>query len=258
MTGPALAPPAGPATPVVDVQGAVVTLGAQRVLHGVDLRVEEGELVALLGANGSGKSTLLRSVVGVLPLDSGSAQLFRHDVTTRAAHRQLGYVPQHAVESGNIPATAREAVATGLLGPRSWFPRSRDLRVGALLSDVGLGDLVDRPVTEMSGGQRQRVMIARALVREPSFLVLDEPFSGVDVASRELITALFRRLHERGRTILVVLHDLGELEQDITRTVILEGGRVVYDGPPEDRPRLDTGHEHALRPAPSLGEELDR
>lgn len=248
--------PADP--PVVDVRSAVVSLGARRVLHSVDLEVRRGEMVALLGANGSGKSTLLRTVVGALPLDSGSARLFGHDVARHRAHQQLGYVPQHAAESGNIPSTARETVATGLLGPRSWFlPRARDLRVDALLSDVGLADLADRPVTAMSGGQRQRVMIARALVRSPSFLVLDEPFSGVDVASRELISGIFRRLHARGTTILVVLHDLGALEDAITRAVVLEEGRVVHDGPPHLRPMLDLGHDHELRPAPALGQELE-
>ncbi|EWS82634.1 metal ABC transporter ATP-binding protein [Brachybacterium phenoliresistens] len=246
-----------PQNPVVDVRKAVVTLGSQRVLHSVDLEVRPGELVALLGANGSGKSTLLRTVVGALGLDSGSARLFGHDVSRHRAHQQLGYVPQHAAESGNIPATARETVATGLLGPRAWFPRARDLRVDALLSDVGLSGLADRPVTAMSGGQRQRVMIARALVRGPSFLVLDEPFSGVDIASRELIAGIFRRLHSRGTTILVVLHDLGELEDDITRAVVLDEGRVIHDGPPSQRPRLDPGHDHELRPVPALGQELD-
>lgn len=244
-------------SPVVSVRTAAVSLGSRRVLHGVDLEIHAGELVALLGANGSGKSTLLRAVVGALPLESGSAKLFGKDVHEHRAHQQLGYVPQYAAESGNIPATARETVATGLLGPRSWFPRPRDLRIEALLSDLGLRDLADRPVTEMSGGQRQRVMIARALVRGPSFLVLDEPFSGVDLASREVITALFRRLRERGTTILVVLHDLGELEDDITRAVVLDEGHVIHDGEPTTRPRLDPGHDHVLRLTSDLGQDID-
>lgn len=230
--------------PVIDVRDAHVQLGATPVLHGVDLQVRPGELVSLLGANGSGKSTLLRSVVGILPLLSGSARLFGRPVRDRAAHRRLGYVPQHADLSGSIPATARETVASGLLAPGSLFPRRHDPRITATLADVGLADLAERPVTAMSGGQCQRVMIARALVRNPALLVLDEPFAGVDLPTQQVIAQIFRRLHARGTTILVVLHELGALAGDITRSVVLEQGRVIHDGHPDARPPHDAGHEH--------------
>ncbi|MDO5661234.1 MAG: ATP-binding cassette domain-containing protein, partial [Brachybacterium sp.] len=170
----------------------------------------------------------------------------------------LGYAPQHAAEGGNIPATARETVASGLLGPglRAWFPRVRDPRVTALLADVGLADLIDTPITEMSGGQRQRVMIARALVRTPRFLVLDEPFSGVDLATQTQLAALLGRLRERGTTVLVVLHELGPLSERISRAVVLDHGRVVHDGRPEDRPLLDPGHDHVITTGQGLGTEM--
>src|SRR5699024_2513986 len=97
-----------PAAPVIKVSGLSVDRGGQRVLHDVDLRVEAGELVALLGANGSGKSTLLRAVVGVLPPATGTARLFGRPVQQGTSHDRLGYVPQETSETGSIPATARE------------------------------------------------------------------------------------------------------------------------------------------------------
>lgn len=245
--------------PVVEVAGASVTRAGQRVLSGVDLVVERGELVALLGANGSGKSTLLRAAVGVLPLETGSARLFGEDAQRGSAHDRLGYVPQDSLEIGSIPATARETVASGLLGARSWRPRLKDPRVLEALEAVGMADLAGRPVSRMSGGQRRRVMIARALVRRPELLVLDEPFSGVDVPTQELISDIFRTLWAEGTTIVVVLHETGPLGPDLRRAVVLDHGRVVHDGDVRDRPRLDPGHGHPEDAAPRdecLGQEI--
>lgn len=247
------------AGPVVEVAGASVSRGGQRVLHDVDLRIEPGELVALLGANGSGKSTLLRAVVGVLPLETGTARLLGRPVSQGPAHDRLGYVPQDSAEAGSIPATARETVASGLLGARRWWPSARDPRVDAALEAVGMADLAGRPVTRMSGGQRRRVMIARALVRDPELLVLDEPFSGVDLPTQDLIAGLFRDLSARGTTLLVVLHETGPLTGDIRRAVVLDHGRVIHDGAESDRPRLDPGHGHPEDAAPldeCLGQEI--
>ncbi|PWH05567.1 ABC transporter ATP-binding protein [Brachybacterium endophyticum] len=243
-------------TPAVRIRDLGVDLGGAPVLHGVSLDVAPGELVGLLGANGSGKSTLLRAMVGVQSISAGSVHLFGRPVRERRIRARIGYVPQFSAESGSIPATARETVATGLLGPGRWFSRLRDPRVNSLLADVGLRDQAERPVTQMSGGQRQRVMIARALVRSPQLLVLDEPFSGVDVSTQESIAAIFRRLAQRGTTVVVVLHELGPLSEGIRRAVVLDRGRVVHDGPPEQRPLFDPGHDHSALPEDCLGQEI--
>ncbi|MCL6423632.1 metal ABC transporter ATP-binding protein [Brachybacterium sp. JHP9] len=255
-SGSAPAPSGAAPAPVIAARDVHVHLGGTSVLHDVDLTVQRGELVALLGANGSGKSTLLRSLVGILPLDEGRIELFGSAVAERSVHARLGYVPQYAAEPGTIPATAREMVATGLLGPRRWFSRAKDPRIDALLADLGLSALADRPVNQMSGGQRQRVMIARALVRSPELLVLDEPFSGVDVATQDQLAILLRRLVSRGTTIVVVLHELGVLAGDISRAVVLDQGRIIHDGDPSSRPLIDPGHDHALDAAACLGQEI--
>lgn len=230
--------------PVVEVTAARVSLAGAPVLHGVDLQMHRGEFVALLGANGSGKSTLMRAVVGVLPLSGGEARLFGTAAHHRRAHDRIGYVPQGDAETGSIPSTARETVATGLLGSRTWRLRRHDPRVDRALDAVGMLRFAGRPITRMSGGQRRRVMIARALVREPELLVLDEPFAGIDLGSQEHIAALFRDLSAAGTTILVILHETGALTEDIDRAVILDHGRVIHDGPATQQPALDLGDDH--------------
>lgn len=245
--------------PAIEAAGISVHLGGTQILHNVDLRVERGELVALLGANGSGKSTLLRAAIGILPVEAGRAQLLGAPSHRGRAHDRLGYVPQDNPEAGSIPITAREAVATGLLTSRIWRLRRGDTRVMDALAAVGMSALADRPITRMSGGQRRRVMIARALVSEPELLVLDEPFAGIDLPSQQFIAQLFRELHARGTSIVVVLHETGALTHDLDRVVVLDHGRVVHDGSVHDRPRLDPGHDHTGPSGPiddCLGQEI--
>ncbi len=246
-------------SPALDVHGASVRLGGAAILQDVDLTVQAGETVALLGANGSGKSTLLRAAVGVVPMESGCVELFGSPLDRRRSHDVLGYVPQDSPEFGSIPATAREVVTSGLLSSRAWFPRPYDPRVKTALEAVGMADLARRPITRMSGGQRRRVMIARALVRDPRLLVLDEPFAGVDLGTQQLLAQLFRDLAARGVSILVVLHEIGMLEQDIDRAVVLDHGHVIHDGAVADRPLMDPGHEHPhtdLTAHDCLGQEI--
>ncbi|GAA1331722.1 ATP-binding cassette domain-containing protein [Brachybacterium rhamnosum] len=248
--------------PVLEARDLHVSLGGSPVLDGVDLRIAPGEMVALLGANGSGKSTLLRALLGLIPLASGEVTLLGSPARRRAGHDRLGYVPQDSASGGSIPATAREAVAAGLLGPRTWTVRRSDRRVQEALDAVGLGDLAGRPVTRMSGGQRRRVMIARALVRRPELLVLDEPFAGIDLPTQELIAGLFRDLSASGTTILVVLHETGALAEHLSRAVVLDHGRVVHDGPVSALPAQSHGDDHDDHSGPAghidecLGQEI--
>lgn len=210
-----------------------VTLGGSEILRGIDLSVRAGEVVSLLGANGSGKSTLVRALVGIVPLSRGSVDLFGTPLGPRLPWRRLGYVPQRVSAPSGMPSTASEVVASGLLGggrlrlPRGW----RDRTVEAL-ELVGLADRADDSTAELSGGQQQRVLIARALVRRPDLLVLDEPVAGVDHPSQEAFAATLTALVEQGTTILVVLHELGTFAPLISRTVVLQHGTKVHDGAP--------------------------
>ncbi len=238
----------GPMTPPVHVHNLHVTLGGARILQGVDLVVRDGETVALMGANGSGKSTLVKALLSVVPVTSGTVEVFGVDVATahrRVPWRRVGYVPQRVGAASGTPATALEVVASGLLDngrlrpPRGWH----DLALTAL-DEVGLADRAGETVSVFSGGQQQRVLIARALVRRPDLLILDEPLTGIDRASQEALAATLTGLRERGTSVLTVLHELGSLAGLLQRAVVLRHGRVVHDGAPPPAAPGHRGPEH--------------
>jgi zinc transport system ATP-binding protein len=210
-----------------------VHFGANQVLHDVNLVIRRGEVVAILGANGSGKSTLIRTLVGIQPASTGTV--------LAPDHGEIGFVPQRSSAGGGIPATALEVVSTGLLGRRRLRPPSgwRGL-ARAALAKVGLADRANEAVIHLSGGQQQRVFIARALIRNPQVLVLDEPLVGVDAASQEQLVGLLEELVKQGLTIVVVLHETELFAPLLTRVIVLRAGRIVADG----SPTLTIGAKH--------------
>lgn len=231
--------------PPIEVCDACVVLGSTLILDGVDFTVTAGESVALLGANGSGKSTLVKTILGLVPARTGQVRLFGQDVQQRrlVPWGRVGYVPQRVGASSGVPATALEVVRSGLLSPgRPFADRGPGARRRALeaLDAVGLADRARDHVQVFSGGQSQRVLIARALVRSPELLLLDEPLAGIDRASRESLAATLAELRERGLTLLTVLHEMGELKDVVERTVVLGEGRVVFDGLKDE-----LAHDHA-------------
>lgn len=221
-----------------DVRAGYATRGGVRtVLSGVDLDVRAGETVALLGANGSGKTTLLGVVAGTIRPTRGTVELLGVPITevSRAEiARSVAVLPQ----SLELPAGFRvaEVVAMGRTPHGTgWFGWDDEDRraVADALRDADAEDLADRPVTELSGGERQRVLVALALAQEPSLLLLDEPTTHLDVAhAAALLTSLSRLQRARGVTVVAVLHDLVMAASWAPRVVVLDGGRIVADGPP--------------------------
>ncbi|MFB7029160.1 MULTISPECIES: metal ABC transporter ATP-binding protein [unclassified Streptomyces] len=238
---------------VVSVRGATAALGGRPVLRGVDLTVHRGEVVALLGANGSGKSTAVRSVIGQVPLTSGTIELFGTERKRFRDWARVGYVPQRTTAASGVPATIREVVTSGRLSRRRFGRLSKADRaaVERAIALVGLADRAGDSVDALSGGQHQRVLIARALASEPELLIMDEPMAGVDLASQEILAATLREQVAGGATVLLVLHELGPLEPLIDRAVVLRDGCVVHDGPPPEAvgqhalPGHDHVHPHA-------------
>jgi zinc transport system ATP-binding protein len=251
---------------VIAAEGAGVSLGGRPIVRDVDLAVESGEVVALLGANGSGKSTLVKAIVGLHPLVTGRIALFGTPLPGFHSWQRLGYVPQRSSAAGGVPATVAEVVGAGRLSRRRPFAPARRadrLAVQHALEAVDLADRAGHQLSTLSGGQQQRVLIARTLAGEPDLLVLDEPNAGVDLANQRAIAGTLAGLAGQGATILVVLHELGPFADLIQRAVVLNEGRVVYDGPPaalgpHGHPdlggdvHLDPAHHHETRTAPLL------
>jgi zinc transport system ATP-binding protein len=222
--------------PPLALRDVEVVLGGEPVLRGIDLTVEQGEFVTLLGSNGSGKSTLVRAAVGLVP-STGSIELFGQPLARFRAWRRVGYVPQRSAGVAGVPATVREVVSSGRLSlrPRLGLPRRSDREaVVTALESVGLAHRASSPVVELSGGQQQRVSIARALAGEPELLVMDEPTAGVDAQHTEDLADLLRQLTLEGMTVLLVAHELGPMLPLVDRAVVLDRGRVVHDGPVDD------------------------
>lgn len=245
---------------VLEARGVTVDLGGRSVLSDVDLVVGGGEVVAVLGANGSGKSTLVRAVIGLVPRRSGDVTLFGTPLAQFRDRSRLGYVPQRSVSSAGVPATVREVVLSGRLARRRLVgPARRADREAAdrAIELVGLTDLRRRPVTELSGGQHQRTLIARALASEPDLLVMDEPLAGVDAASGLGLARTVADLVAAGTAVLLVEHDLGPLTDVVDRAVVIDHGRVVYDGPPQSAP-AEHVHHHPHTGEPGRIEPLPR
>lgn len=239
-------------------------MGSTHILHQVSLTVERGESVALLGANGCGKSTLIKACLGLYPLAGGDVQLFGASLSKRrqVPWMQVGYVPQRVSATAGVPATALEVVRSGLLGPgrpfASWGGGAKSQAMEAL-AQVGLAKRANDHVQVFSGGQAQRVMIARALVRRPQLLFLDEPLAGVDRASRQGLADCLAQLREQGITLVTVLHEMGELAGLVDRTVTLADGRVVASRSLATHvPERESGRDQRREPGRDQGRESGR
>lgn len=238
--------PRGVRRPSLAARDVHVSLNGAPILRGVGIDVSPGEIVALMGGNGSGKSTFVRALVGAVPTVAGSVMLFDAPATA-AARSRVGYVPQRMSAAGGVAATVDEVVRSGLLGHRRLRgPRDARARARKSLALLGIEDLLGRDVSRLSGGQQQRVLIARALVREPDVLILDEPMAGVDLQSQVAFAHALGHLKENGAAVIIVLHELGALARHIDRAVVLDMGRVTHEGsPPEDLGvHAIPGHEH--------------
>ena len=232
---------------VFELHDGHIRLGGREILDGIDLRIRAGEVVALLGPNGSGKSTLVRALLGLVPLSSGRRLVFGSERFRDWA--RIGYVPQRLSVGGGVPATVREIVSSGRIARQSRFrPTSRADReaVRRAMESLGIAHLAGQSVSLLSGGQQQRVLIARALAGEPEVLVMDEPLAGVDAENQRALAETLTMLVGEGRTIVLVLHELGPLEPLITHSVVLEDGRIVHRGeaPEPSGACALPGHDH--------------
>ena len=226
---------------VVRLDNLHVAWDTDLILHGITLTIPAGQTVAITGSNGSGKSTTVKALLGTAPITSGDAQLFGRSITTRrrVPWKKIGYVPQRISSGGAVSSSAIEVVRSGLLGPRRlWAMPGDTARAMDALERVGMAHRAHSPMNILSGGQAQRVLIARALVRRPELLIMDEPMAGID-ASRARLADIVADAKAEGTTILIVLHELGELGPLLDRELHISAGHVSYDG----APHIDDDHE---------------
>lgn len=214
------------------VEDVSVELGGRPVLSGVGLAVERGELVGLIGPNGAGKTTLLRTVLGLLRPVTGRVTVDGR--IARPGRTPVGYVPQRHEFAWEFPICVADVVMTGLTGRLGLLRRpgaGEWEAVADALDRVRMTGLADRPVGQLSGGQRQRVLVARALALRPTLLLLDEPFTGLDMPTQELLSALFTELAREGRAVLMTTHDLASALSTCDRIALLNR-TVIADGTP--------------------------
>ena len=200
--------------------------GGRHVLHDVDLQVSAGDFTGVVGPSGSGKTTLLRLMLGTLAP--------AHGTVATADGLRVGYVPQVQTVSWDFPVTVAECVlmARRPEHPWPWPTRAERSDVAAALGRLGIGELAGRHIRELSGGQQQRMFLARALVRLPQLLLLDEPTSGVDVQTRHEVLHLLAGLAADGIAVLLTTHDLNGMAAHLPHLVALNG-RVVATGAPD-------------------------
>ncbi len=197
--------------------------------------IPQGTITALVGVNGAGKSTLFKAIMGFVPVARGTIRLLGMPVREALRRNLVAYVPQAEEVDWSFPVLVEDVVMMGRYGHMGMLrrPSATDrAKVDQALARVGLTDLRHRQIGELSGGQKKRVFLARALAQEGRIILLDEPFTGVDVKTEEQIIALLRTLRDEGHVMLVSTHNLGSVPDFCDRTVLVKGTVLAY-GPTE-------------------------
>src|SRR5215217_5840548 len=196
-------------TSAIEVTDLTVAYHEKPVLWDVDLSVPPGVLMAIVGPNGAGKTTLIKAILGLIEPVAGQVSIFGRPYSEQ--RRQVGYVPQRGSVDWDFPTSVLDVVMMGRYGALGWIKRpGKAERAAALeaLAKVGMEQFAHRQISQLSGGQQQRVFLARALVQDAQLYFMDEPFQGVDATTERSIVGILRELRSRGRTVLVVHHDL--------------------------------------------------
>ena len=222
------------ARPVLAADGLMKSYGGRAVVNGVSLEIAAGEIVGLLGPNGAGKTTTFSMVVGLVRPDRGSVRLGERDLTDlpmyRRARSGISYLPQ---EPSVFRKMTVEQNLLAILETLDLSPMERRQRADELVEDFGLGAVRSHRAYTLSGGERRRVEIARSLVLSPSFLLLDEPFAGIDPIAVLDIQAIARRLAESGIGVLVTDHNVRETLSIVDRAYIIHDGQILRAGTPQ-------------------------
>lgn len=220
----------------VEVEDLTVAYDAKPVLWDIDLKIPNGQLMAVVGPNGAGKTTLIKAMLGLLKPVTGAIRFWGLNCDIRSLKNRIGYVPQSGSVDWDFPATVLDIVLMGCYGKLGWIrrPKKADMELAKhMLEKVGMQDYADRQISRLSGGQQQRVFLARALIQEADIYFMDEPFKGVDVRTERAIVELLKNLKDQGKTVVVVHHDL-QTVPDYFDWVSLINLLMIASGPVKD------------------------
>ena len=215
------------------IDDLTVAYNSKPAIWDVDLQIPEGVLSAIVGPNGAGKSTLIKAALNLIPRAAGTVRFY--GLPYEKARSFVGYVPQRGSVDWDFPTSVVDVVTMGLYGRLGWFrrPGRKEHRLAMhALEQVGLQDFAHRQISQLSGGQQQRTFLARALVQDAQIYFMDEPFAAVDAVTERAIIAIMRELRQRGKTVLVVHHDLATVEEYFDWVTLLNV-EVVASGPVE-------------------------
>ena len=217
------------------VSGIAKSFGNRQVVKDVSISLQRGEVVGLLGPNGAGKTTSFYMIMGLISADSGAITIDGEDVTPLPMYQRarlgLGYLPQEASIFRGMTVEENIAAVVELVEKDK---SKRKEQVDALLGELNITRLRSAPATALSGGERRRVEIARALASRPSFMLLDEPFTGIDPLAISDISDLVRYLKKRGLGVLITDHQVRETLQIVDRAFVMFDGKVLFDGAPDE------------------------
>jgi zinc/manganese transport system ATP-binding protein len=225
---------------ILEIEHGALGFGDRTLWHDLNLRVEPGEFLAVLGPNGSGKTSLLRTILGMQRLDGGSARLLGEPI--RGGDRRIGYVPQQKILPPGTPLRGRDLVTLGVDGHRFGLPVSPAAdraRAAELIAEVGATGYADRPIGQLSGGEQQRLRVAQALAGDPVLLLCDEPLLSLDLQNQRGVAELLdRRRREHDTAVVFVTHDVNPVLGLVDRVLYLANGRF-REGTPDEVLRSD-------------------
>lgn len=216
----------------LEVENISVAYVEKPALHSLSFQVPHGARIAVVGPNGAGKSTLFKALVGLLPLQTG--QILIHGLPLGDHKDCVAYIPQREEVDWRFPVTVYDVVMMGRFGTRGWFVRPNRADREAVergLSEMGIANLAQASISDLSGGQQQRVFLARALAQDPHILLMDEPFTGVDVTTQEATLNLLDRLRKQEVTVIISTHDLNLAASRFDAVILLNKHLVAYGAP---------------------------
>lgn len=219
--------------PALEIDDLTVAYKLRPVLWDIDLKVPGGAMMAVIGPNGAGKSTLIKACLGIVKPLAGEVKMLGEPY--RKMRSKIGYVPQRGSVDWDFPTTVKDVVMMGTYGRLGWIRRPGKKQAAmarTAINRVGLSDFADRQISQLSGGQQQRVFLARALVQDAEIYFLDEPLQGVDATSEKAIIDILKELKSKGKTLIVVHHDLQTVKRYFDWVTFLNV-KVVTSGPVE-------------------------